>query len=157
VRGLLLGQGLAWLGLAAAGLTAWILHRPADLNLISDGGQVLWSGAQLLGIAVAACLGSAEVRMACRLRGSQPRVLLALAVGIQGLMLAAALILGAFVLTVGGSLLELLALGGLPGGRPARRWPSSRPAAYRARCPSRLEMTARSPVSVVRTWIPAPK
>lgn len=40
-------------------------------------------------------------------------MLLATAIGIQGVMLAAALILGAFVLTVGGSLLELLALGGL--------------------------------------------
>ncbi len=119
MRGLLLGQGLAWLGLAAAGLTAWILHRPAGLNLISGGGQVLWSGAQLLGIAVAACVGSAEVRMACRLRGGQPRLLLVLALGIQGLMLAAALILGAFVLTIGGSLLELLALGGLAGRLPA--------------------------------------
>ncbi len=113
VHGLLLGQGLAWLALAAAGLAAWLLHRPTGLNLIDDGSRVLWSGAQLLGIAVAACLGSAEVRMACRLRGGQPRLLLVTAVGIQGVMLAAALILGAFVLTVGGSLLELLALGGL--------------------------------------------
>jgi hypothetical protein len=113
VHGLLLGQGLAWLGLAGAGLAAWLLHRPTGLNLIGDGSRVLWSGAQLLGIAIAACLGSAEVRMACRLRGGQPRLLLAAAIGFQGVMLAAALILGAFVLTVGGSLLELLALGGL--------------------------------------------
>jgi hypothetical protein len=119
VHGLLLGQGLAWLALAAAGLAAWILHRPAGLNLIGDGGRVLWTGAQLLGIAVAAVLGSAEVQMACRLRGGRPRSLLAAAVGVQGVMLAAALLLGAFVLTVGGSLLELLALGGLTG-RPAR-------------------------------------
>lgn len=113
VHGLLLGQGLAWLALAAAGLAAWLLHQPTGLNLIGDGSLVLWSGAQLLGIAVAACLGSAEVQMACRLRGGQPRLLLVTAVGIQGVMLAAALILGAFVLTVGGSLLELFALGGL--------------------------------------------
>ena len=133
VHGLLLGQGLAWLGLAGAGLAAWLLHRPTGLNLIGDGSRVLWSGAQLLGIAIAACLGSAEVRMACRLRGGQPRLLLAAAIGFQGVMLAAALILGAFVLTVGGSLLELLALGGLGsrGDRDLPRCPSS-PAARAA-------------------------
>jgi hypothetical protein len=128
VHGLLLGQGLA-----GAGLAAWLLHRPTGLNLIGDGSRVLWSGAQLLGIAIAACLGSAEVRMACRLRGGQPRLLLAAAIGFQGVMLAAALILGAFVLTVGGSLLELLALGGLAsrGDRDLPRCPSS-PAARAA-------------------------
>lgn len=113
VFGLLLGQGLAWLALAGAGLITWLLHSPAGLNLISDGARVLWTGAELLGIALAACLGSAQLGMACRLRGGQPRALLALSVGVQGLMLGAALVMAAFVITVGGSLLELLALGGL--------------------------------------------
>jgi hypothetical protein len=113
VYGLLLGQGLAWLALACVGLVTWLLHFPAGLNLISDGGRVLWTGAELLGIAVAACLGSAEIGMACRLRGGQPRALLAASIGMQGLMLAAALLMAAFVVTVGGSLLELLTLGGL--------------------------------------------
>jgi hypothetical protein len=143
VHGLLLGQGLAWLAFAAAGLTAWILYRPAGLNIIGDGGRVLWAGAQLLGIAVAAVLGSAEIRMACRLRGGRPRLLLATAIGVQGVMLAAALLLGAFVLTVGGSLLELLALGGLTG-CPAL-------VLQLARCPDRREITASSPLSVVIT------
>jgi hypothetical protein len=108
----LLGQGLAWLGLAGLGLVSWLLHSPAGLNIISDGGRVLWAGSELLGIAVAACLGSAQVGMACRLRGGQPRALLAVSVGVQGIMLAAALLMAAFVVTVGASLLELLVLGG---------------------------------------------
>ena len=113
VHGMLLGQGLAWLVLAAAGLAAWITSFPADLNLISAGGAVLWTGAELLGIVVAVCLGAAEVGMACRMRGGRPRALLAMSVGIQGLMLALALILAAFLITIGGSLLELLAVGAL--------------------------------------------
>ena len=127
MRGLLLGQGLTWLALAASGLAAWILHRPTGLNLISDAGGVLWSGAELLGIAVAAWLGSAEVRMACRLAGGRPRALLTAVIGIQGVMLAAAVILSAFIITIGGSLLELLALGGLSARRS--RWAGYRRAA----------------------------
>ena len=108
---MLLGQGLAWLVLAAAGLTAWIASFPADLNLISAGGAMLWTGAELLGIVLAVCLGAAEVGMACRMQGGRPRALLAMSIGIQGLMLALALILAAFLITIGGSLLELLAVG----------------------------------------------
>ena len=114
MRGLLLGQGLAWLALAAVGLSAWLLHRPSGLNLVGDGGRILWAGVQLLGIALAGCLGAAEVRMACRLRGGRPRLLLAAAMVLQGLTFTAVLVLGAMVVTVGGSLLELLVVGGLP-------------------------------------------
>jgi hypothetical protein len=113
VRGLLLGQGLAWLVLAAAGLTAWIVALPTGLNLIADGGRVLWDGLELLGVVIGACLGSAQVVMACRLAGGRPRLLLGAAIGLQGLMFASCLILAAALLTIGGSLLELSALSGL--------------------------------------------
>jgi hypothetical protein len=112
VHALLLTQGLAWLVLAGGGLTAWILSFPVSPNLVSSGGAVLWTGVELLGIVAGMCLGATEVAMACRMRGGQPRVLLAATVGLQGTMLAVALILAAFLVTVGGSLLELLALGG---------------------------------------------
>jgi hypothetical protein len=115
VHGLLLAQGLAWLVLAAAGLAAWVLTFPASVNLVSAGGAALWTGAELLGIVAGTWLGAAEVAMACRMRAGQPRLLLGLTVAIQGTMLAVALILAAFLVTVGGSLLELLALGGLSG------------------------------------------
>jgi hypothetical protein len=110
---MLLVQGLAWLGLAAAGLAAWIVTFPANLNLIGSGGALLWTGAELLGIILAVCLGAAQVGMACRMQGGRPRALLAMSVGLQGLMLALALILAAFLITIGGSLLELLAVGAL--------------------------------------------
>jgi hypothetical protein len=119
VHGLLLAQGLAWLVLAAAGLAAWVLTFPASVNLVSAGGAALWTGAELLGIVAGTWLGAAEVAMACRMRAGQPRLLLGLTVAIQGTMLAVALILAAFLVTVGGSLLELLALGSLPS--PAQR------------------------------------
>src|SRR5580658_10042108 len=141
VHGLLLAQGLAWLVLAGAGLTVWVLTFPADPNLVSSGGAVLWTGAELLAIVAGICLGATEVAMACRMRGGQPRMLLAATVGIQGTMLAVALILAAFLVTVGGSLLELLALGGLPGSGQRG---------------SRRDITARSPVSVVTTCMPGP-
>ncbi len=130
VHGLLLAQGLAWLVLGGAGFAAWALTFPASVNLVSAGGAALWTGAELLGIVVGSWLGAAEVAMACRMRGGQPRLLLGLTVGIQGTMLAAALILAAFLVTVGGSLLELLALGGLAG--RAQRGPGSagEPAGY---------------------------
>jgi hypothetical protein len=115
---MLLVQGLAWLVLAAAGLAAWIAAFPADLNLISRGGTVLWAGAELLGIILSVSLGAAEVAMACRMQGGRPRALLAMTVGLQGLMLALALILAAFLITVGGSLLELLAVGALAASGP---------------------------------------
>jgi hypothetical protein len=110
---MLLAQGLAWLVLAAAGLAAWIVSFPADLNFISGGGAILWTGAELLGIVLAVCMGAAEIGMACRMRGGRPRLLLAMTVGIQGLMLALALILTAFLITIGGGLLELMAVGTL--------------------------------------------
>jgi hypothetical protein len=112
VRGLLLGQGVAWLVLAAAGLTAWIVTLPSGLNLIADGGRVLWDGLQLLGVVTGAYLGSAQVVMACRLAAGQPRLLLGTATCLRGLMFASGLILAAVLLTIGGSLLELSALGG---------------------------------------------
>jgi hypothetical protein len=108
---MLLAQGLAWLVLAGVGLGGWIAGFPAQLNLINDGGAILWAGAELLGIVLAVCLGTAQLGMACRMRGGRPRLLLAMTVGIQGLMLALALVLAAFLITIGGSLLELLAVG----------------------------------------------
>jgi hypothetical protein len=119
VRGMLIAQGLAWLVLAAAGLAAWIAAFPADLNLISAGGAVLWASAELLGIILAVCLGAAELGMACRMQGGRPRALLASAIGLQGLMLALAVILAAFLVTIGGSVLELLAAGALAGANRA--------------------------------------
>jgi hypothetical protein len=113
VHGMLLAQGLAWLVLAAAGLGAWIAAFPAEPNLISAGGAVLWTGAELLGIILAVCLGAAELGMACRMRGGRPRLLLAMVLGIQGFMLTLALILAAFLITIGGSLLQLLVVGAL--------------------------------------------
>jgi hypothetical protein len=113
VHGMLLAQGLAWLVLAAAGLGAWIAAFPVELNLISAGGAVLWTGAELLGIILAVCLGAAELGMACRMRGGRPRLLLVTVVGIQGFMLTLALILAAFLITIGGSLLQLLVVGAL--------------------------------------------
>jgi hypothetical protein len=104
---MLIAQGLAWLVLAAAGLAAWIAAFPADLNLIGAGGAVLWAGAELLGIILAVCLGAAELGMACRMQGGRPRLLLASAIGLQGLTLALALILAAFLVTIGGSVLAL--------------------------------------------------
>ncbi len=125
VYGMLLAQGLAWLVLAAAGLAAWIAAFPADLNLISAGGAALWTGAELLGIILAICLGAAELGMACRMRGGRPRILLATVVGIQGFMLTLALILAAFLITIGGSLLQLLVVGALA--RPRRGAAESAP------------------------------
>ena len=99
------------------------------MNLVSAGGAALWTGAELLGIVAGTWLGAAEVAMACRMRAGQPRLLLGLTVAIQGTMLAVALILAAFLVTVGGSLLELLALGSLPS--PAQRAGSAgEPAGY---------------------------
>lgn len=115
VHGMLMAQGVVWLVLAAAGLAAWIVAFPADLNLISAGGAVLWAGTELLGIILAVCIGATEVGMACRMLGGRPRLLLASAIGLQGLMLALALILAAFLVTIGGSVLELLAVGALAG------------------------------------------
>lgn len=113
VRGLLLGQGLTWLILAVAGLTAWIIAFPSSVNLIADGWRLFWDGLELLAVVIAACMGSAQVVMACRLAGGQPRLLLGAALGLQGLMLVSGLIVTAALVTVGGSLLELSAL---PGG-----------------------------------------
>jgi hypothetical protein len=110
---MLLVQGVAWLVLAVGALAAWIATFPEDLNLIGTGGAILWTGVELLGIILAICLGAAEVGMACRMQGGHPRALLAMSVGLQGLMLALALILAAFLVTIGGGLLELLAVGTL--------------------------------------------
>jgi hypothetical protein len=110
VRGLLLGQGLAWLVLAAAGLTAWIVAFPGGVNLLNDGWRLAWDGLELLGVVIAGCMGSAQVAMACRLAGGQPRLLLGTARSLQGLTLVCGLILTAALVTVCGSLLELSAL-----------------------------------------------
>jgi hypothetical protein len=114
VRGLLLGQGSAWLIVAAAGLGTWIGGVLPGLSVDSKGGSVLWAFVQLLAISVAAGLGAAEIGMACRLHGG-PIVLLAIVTGIQGLMVAAGLIVAALIVMLGGAMLELVALGGLSG------------------------------------------
>jgi hypothetical protein len=113
VHGLLLGQGLAWLVLAVTGLVAWVAAFPH--NLILGGGAAFFRASlELLAIAVAGCIGSAEVGMACRMRGG-PRLVVAMTGSLQGTMFALALILAAVLIMVGGSMLELMALGGLPG------------------------------------------
>ncbi len=111
VAWLLLWQGMTWLALAAAGLWLWLVTLPAALGPGSTNGTVLWTGAQLLAIAVGACLGAAEVGMACKLRGG-PRWVLALAVGLHGVTLAAGLVVVAVAVMIVGSVLELLALNG---------------------------------------------
>jgi hypothetical protein len=110
VYGLLLGQGLAWLVLAAAGLIAWITSFPGAGSL--GDGAVFWVGVELLAIAVAGGVGAAEVGMACQMRGG-PRLVVAMTGRLQGTMLAVALILAALLIMIGGSLLELTALSGL--------------------------------------------
>jgi hypothetical protein len=110
---MLMAQGLAWLVLATGGLAAWIATFPQDLNVIGAGGAILWTGVELLGIILAVYLGAAEVGMACRMQGGYPRPLLAASVGLQGLMLALALLLAALLVTIGGSMLELMAVGTL--------------------------------------------
>jgi hypothetical protein len=130
---LLLGQGIGWLLLSVAGLTGWSASFPGKLSL-SGGDAVFWAGVELLAIAMAAGFGAAEVGMACRMRGG-PRLLVAMTGKLQGTMLAVALILAALLVMVGGSMLELMALGKLvpgvaPGGslepsgtyRPQQRW-----------------------------------
>jgi hypothetical protein len=108
---LLLSQGLAWLLLATAALTGWFAIVPRELSL--TGGQaIFWAGLELLAIAIAAGVGSAEVGMACRMRGG-PRLVVTMTGRLQGTMLAIALIVGALLVMVGGSLLELMALGKL--------------------------------------------
>src|ERR1700685_1048883 len=78
VAWLLLWQGMTWLALAGGGLWLWLaappagrwlwlVTLPAALGSGSTNGTVLWTGAQLLAIAVGACLGAAEVGMACKL------------------------------------------------------------------------------------------
>lgn len=111
VHGLLLGQGLAWLAVAISWLLAWVASFPADLNL-GGGGSVSWGLVDLLGIAIAGGIGAAQVGMACRMRG-RPRLVVAIIGGLQNSMLALALIMAAVLVLVGGSLLELKALGGL--------------------------------------------
>jgi hypothetical protein len=108
---LLLGQGIAWLIVAAAGAPAWIVSLPPGLPVTSGGAAVFWSGVQLLGVAIAACIGATQVAMACRMTGG-PRVLVAVATGVQNVTLAVCLVLTAFLIMVGGSMLELRAVGG---------------------------------------------
>lgn len=147
VAGLLLWQGIAWLVLAAAGLSVWIISLPAGLGPGSATGEILWAGAQLLAIGIGAGMGAAEIGMACRLRGG-PRWVLTAAVGLQGVTLGASLVVAAVSIVVVGSVLELLALIGV------LLSPVLAPAAYPRqplRDASRREMTAMSPVSVVIT------
>jgi hypothetical protein len=87
---LLLWQGTAWLALAAAGLIIWLMALWGAVAAAS-GAEGLWRGGELVAIATGAALGTAEVSMACRLRGA-PRLLLALGLGVQGVTLAAGLI-----------------------------------------------------------------
>jgi hypothetical protein len=138
VHGLLLSQGLAWLVLAVAALAGWTAGVAPGLSITGGVAAMLWAGLELLGIAVAACIGAAEIAMACRLAGG-PRLLLTMAVSVQGLMLATGLIMAAFLVMVAGGLLELMALGSLrPRARRVRRQHQGvirRPAPTPARCP----------------------
>ena len=111
VAGVLLWQGIAWLVLAAAGFSFWIMSLPAGLGPGSATGAILWAGAQLLAIGIGAGMGAAEIGMACRLRGG-PRWVLTAAVG-QGVTLGANLVVAAVSILVIGSVLELLALIGV--------------------------------------------
>ncbi len=111
VAGLLLGQGIAWLVLAAAGLSFWIMSLPAGLGPGSGQGAVLWAGARLLAIGIGAGMGTAEIGMACRLRRG-PRWVLAATAGLQGVTLGASLVVAAVSIMIVGSVLELLALSG---------------------------------------------
>jgi hypothetical protein len=118
VSRLLLGQGIGWLLLSVAGLAGWSASFPRGLSL-SGGDAVFWAGLELLAIAIAAGFGAAEVGMACRMRGG-PRLVVAMTGKLQGTMLAVALILAALLVMIGGSLLELMALGKLaPGKSPS--------------------------------------
>jgi hypothetical protein len=118
VAGLLLWQGIAWLVLAAAGLSFWIMSLPAGLGPGSTTGAVLWAGAQLLAIGIGAGMGAAEIGMACRLRGG-PKWVLAAAVGLEGVTLGASLVMAAVSIMIIGSVLELLALSGVLLAAPA--------------------------------------
>jgi hypothetical protein len=143
VASLLLWQGIAWLVLAAAGFSFWIMFLPAGLRPGSATGAILWAGAQLLAIGIGAGMGAAEISMGCRLRGG-PRWMLT-AVGLQGVTLGASLVVAAVSIMVVGSVLELLALIGVLLLAPAAYPPQP------LRVASRREMTARSPVSVLIT------
>src|SRR5215472_11556194 len=112
VAGLLLWQGIAWLLLAAAGFSFWIMSLPAGLGPGSATGAILWAGAQLLAIGIGAGMGAAEIGMACRLRGGA-RWVLAAAIGLQGVTLGASLVVAAVSIMIVGSVLELLALIGV--------------------------------------------
>lgn len=112
VAALLLWQGIAWLVLAAAGLSFWIMSLPAGLGPGSATGAILWAGAQLLAIGIGAGMGMAEIGMACRLRGG-PRWVLTTAAGLQGVTLGACLVVAAVSIMIVGSVLELLALTGV--------------------------------------------
>jgi hypothetical protein len=112
VVGLLLWQGIAWLVLAAAGLTFWIISLPAGLGPGSADEAVLWAGAQLLALAIGVAIGAAEAGMACRLRGG-PRWVLRAAARLPGVSLGAGLVVAAVSIVVAGSVLELLAISGV--------------------------------------------
>lgn len=112
VAGLLLWQGIAWLVLAAAGFSLWIIALPAGLRPGSGSAAVLWAGGQLLAIGIGAGMGLAEIGMACRLRGG-PRWLLRATVGLQGVSLGTSLVVGTVSVMVVGSVLELLAFSGV--------------------------------------------
>jgi hypothetical protein len=113
VHRLLLGQGLTWLVLAIVWLAMWIGSFPHDPAPAGVGPGIFWAILDLLATAISASIGAAEIGMACRLRGG-PKAVLAIAAMVQRAMLAAALILAALLVMVGGSILELMALGGLP-------------------------------------------
>ncbi len=110
---LLLGQGLTWLALAIVWLALWIGSFSHDPAPAGAGRGIFWAVLALLGIAISASIGAAEIGMACRPRGG-PKPVLAIAASVQRVMLAAALIVAALLVMVGGSMLELMALGGLP-------------------------------------------
>jgi hypothetical protein len=159
VSRLLLGQGIGWLLLSVGGLAGWSASFPRGLSL-SGGDAVFWAGLELLAIAIAAGFGAAEVGMACRMRGG-PRLVVAMTGKLQGTMLAVALILAAVLVMIGGSLLELMALGKLvpgvaPGGNPSaeRHRPLSDRLLRRVTQPDKSPSTA---VAAPETAVAAPK
>jgi hypothetical protein len=111
VAGLLLGQGIAWLVLASAGLGFWVASLQGSLNPYSYGTAVLWTWLELLAVAAGLSIGAAQVGMACRMRGG-PRAVVAVASGLHGVTLAVGLVVAAVSVMLAGSVLELLALNG---------------------------------------------
>jgi len=123
---LLLWQGAAWIVLAALGLGFWTATLPPGFGTGGPKTALLWAGAELLAIAIGASLGAAQLGMGVRLRGG-PRLELAIGQGLQGVTLAAGLVVAALTVMIAGSVLAIIALTGaqlvvgVPAGTPCRR------------------------------------